>query len=139
VMRMAPAAIAAGRELELEVLESIPISGEREAIAGALRNLIDNAVRAAPLGSTVRVRVGPGACLSVADQGPGIDAADLPQIFDRYRQGDQKTSGSAGLGLSIVKKTMSLDAAPGEGSVFTLEFSSGKPPLSSALTGEAQG
>jgi signal transduction histidine kinase len=129
VMRMAPAAIAAGRELELEVLESIPISGEREAIAGALRNLIDNAVRAAPEGSTVRVRVGPGAALSVVDRGPGIDPADVPRICDRYRQGAQKTSGSAGLGLSIVKKTMErhggtvrLDAAPGEGFVFKLEF-----------------
>jgi signal transduction histidine kinase len=146
VMRMAPAAIAAGRELELEVLESLPISGEREAIAGALRNLIDNAVRAAPEGSTVRVRVGPGAALSVADRGSGIDLADVPRIFDRYRQGDQKTSGSAGLGLSIVKKTMerhggrvSLDAAPGQGSVFTLEFPRGRVPLACPYSGEAQG
>jgi signal transduction histidine kinase len=129
VMRMAPAVIAQGRELELEVEGVVAVRGEGEAIAGALRNLIENAVRAAPLGSAVKVKVGPGAEISVMDKGPGIAEADIPRIFDRYRQGDRKVSGSAGLGLSIVKRTMErhggsvrLATKPGEGCVFTLVF-----------------
>jgi len=129
VMRMAPAAIADGRELALNVKATAPIYGEREAIAGALRNLIENAVRAAPKGSAVKVSVGPGTTVSVIDEGPGIPAADIPLVFDRYRQGDRKSSGRAGLGLSIVKRTMErhggqvlLKTAPGKGTTFTLEF-----------------
>lgn len=129
VKRMAPAAIGEGRELELEISDPIEVHGEREAVAGALRNLIENAVRASPKGSAVQVKVGPGSEVSVIDRGPGIGEADVPHIFDRYRQGDRKTSGSAGLGLSIVKRTMerhggtiSLKTAPGRGCVFTLRF-----------------
>jgi signal transduction histidine kinase len=129
VMRMAPAAIAAGREVELDVSGTALVQGERETIAGALRNLIENAVRAAPAGSAVTVRVGIGSKVSVSDRGPGIEEADIHRVFDRYRQGDRKTSGSAGLGLSIVRRTMerhggtvSLETEPGRGCVFTLVF-----------------
>jgi two-component system OmpR family sensor kinase len=132
VVRMAPAAIAQERELELDVAGAVEVRGEREAIAGALRNLIENAVRAAPTGSAIRVKVGPGSEVSVIDDGPGIPAADIGHVFDRYRQGDRKTKGSAGLGLSIVKRTMerhggqvSLKTAPGEGTAFTLTFPAG--------------
>ena len=129
VARMAPQAIAQRRELELDATKPVKVQGEREAIAGALRNLIENAVRAAPQGSAVKVKVGPDPQISVVDEGPGIPEADIPRVFDRYRQGDRKTSGSAGLGLSIVKRTMErhggtvdLKTAPGEGCAFTLTF-----------------
>jgi two-component system OmpR family sensor kinase len=136
VMRMAPAAIAEGRELELDVAQAVDVEGEREAIAGALRNLVENAMRAAPVGSAVRVKVGPGSEVAVIDTGPGIPETEIPRIFDRYRQGDRKTCGSAGLGLSIVKRTMerhggtvSLATAAGQGCAFTLIFPAPAAPL----------
>ena len=63
---------------------------------------------------------------TVADEGPGIDAADQTRIFERYeRVGD--TPGGVGLGLAISRRLarsmggdIELQSAPGEGARFTL-------------------
>ncbi len=129
VARLAPLAIAQGRNLELSVVDAAIVRGEPETIAGAIRNLIENAMRAAPAGSAVEVKVGPGLMVAVTDHGRGIAQKDLPHIFDRYRQGDRKTAGRAGLGLSIVSRTMerhggtvTIETSPGAGCCFTLRF-----------------
>ncbi len=129
VARMAPLAIAQGRDIELSVEGTALVRGEPETIAGAIRNLVENAVRAAPAGSAVEVSVGPGRTVTVADHGRGIAQKDLEHIFDRYRQGDRKTAGRAGLGLSIVSRTMerhggavTIDTSPNAGCSFTLSF-----------------
>lgn len=107
-MRMAPLALDAERHVELIDAGSGAVRGHREAIASALRNLIENAVRATPPYTTVRVTAGPGSRLSVEDSGPGIAADMQSKLFKRFTQGDQGIKGSAGLGLSIVQRIMDL-------------------------------
>ena len=60
----------------------------------------------------VQVRLDDGT-LTVADQGPGIDAADLPHVFDRfYRSSEARTLPGSGLGLSIVRRAADRHGAP---------------------------
>jgi two-component system, OmpR family, phosphate regulon sensor histidine kinase PhoR len=81
-----------------------------------LENLLANAIRYAGQGSTCTVEVsGPasGALLVVSDDGKGVDALDLPRLFERFYRGDQaRTSRGTGLGLAIVKHVVT--SAEGE-------------------------
>ena len=75
----------------------------------ALDNLLDNALRFAPTGSSVTLVVrqdGDVAVLSVLDEGPGIAPEFIPRAFDRFSRPDctpEHDQGSTGLGLSIVR------------------------------------
>ena len=101
----APGGGAAPRaELDVELFER------------AVANLLDNALKFCPPGSTVTlasvVRDGKVE-VSVADDGPGIPAADLPQLFDRFYQSRSSVApatadGGRGLGLAIVKRIAEL-------------------------------
>jgi two-component system sensor histidine kinase MprB len=46
--------------------------------------------------------------LRVADQGPGIDAADLPHVFDRFYRGDGTVASGSGLGLAIARELVQM-------------------------------
>ncbi len=129
VQQLAPLALDRGRETEFQDEGAAVIQGHRDAIAGAVRNLVDNALRAAPKGSVVTVIAGPGPVIEVRDQGPGIDPALRRDLFSRFAQGDKRTRGSTGLGLAIVAKTMEIhdgsvtvSDCPGGGSRFRLTF-----------------
>ena len=68
--------------------------------------LVDNAIRHTPPGGQVRVavRAGPdGARLDVEDDGPGIRAADMPHVFERFWRAPGAPSGGTGLGLAIAR------------------------------------
>jgi signal transduction histidine kinase len=128
--KAAPQALNSGRQIAVEAPDwPVVVRGNVAAIATALRNLIDNAVRHSPPGGCVTVRVGerePG--LKVADQGPGIPAADRARIFEPFWRG--ATPGAAGLGLSIVKEMAELHGASVSihdnlptGAVFRIDFS----------------
>jgi two-component system sensor histidine kinase MprB len=81
------------------------VVGDSDMLERAVTNLLDNAVKWSPPGGTVRVQL-EGDRLRVADQGPGIDEADLPHIFDRFYRGDtSRNTPGTGLGLSIVAQT----------------------------------
>jgi signal transduction histidine kinase len=94
-------------------------------------NLLTNALKFTPAGGTVTIDCGRSdgqAVLHVADTGPGIAAADLPRIFDRFWRGRQalRTSGS-GIGLAIAAEltrahggTLAAASEPGQGTVMTL-------------------
>ncbi len=95
-------------EAEIEPVGDVTIDADR--IGQILGNLVDNAFRYAPEGGTVTVRLNPrpgGFVVAVSDTGPGIDAEDLPRVFDRLyvaqRYRPVRPEGS-GLGLSIVKE-----------------------------------
>ncbi len=129
VQQLAPLALDRGRETEFQDEGAAIIQGHRDAIAGAVRNLVDNALRAAPKGSVVTVVAGPGPVIEVRDQGPGIDPALRRDLFSRFAQGDKRTRGSTGLGLAIVAKTMEIHDGsvtvgdcPGGGTRFRLTF-----------------
>ncbi|GAA4536673.1 sensor histidine kinase [Amycolatopsis samaneae] len=96
-------------EIEFDVaLQPWVLTGDNSALERAVLNLLDNAVKFSPSGSTVRVRLYPlgdgTAVVEVADSGPGIADEDLPKVFDRfYRSSEARTLPGSGLGLAIVK------------------------------------
>jgi len=85
---------------------------DSDRITQVMNNLIGNAVRFTPEGGSIQVDVarpaaGNGISVSVTDSGPGIDAQDLPYIFDRFYRAEKsraRSSGGSGLGLAIVKQ-----------------------------------
>ncbi len=96
--------------LELDAPASLPpVSADSDRLAQVLRNLLANALRHAAPGGHVQVvaqTLGDGVRISVADDGPGIPAADLPHVFDRFWRGDparSRDSGGSGLGLAITR------------------------------------
>lgn len=120
---LAPHAVAAGIQLELSEGEDVEISGTPALLHVLLRNLIDNAIRYSPTGTTVRVTVtrsGRSARLTVSDEGPGIPATELLKARERFYRVLGTGQDGSGLGLSIVQRiaeihgTM-LELTPGEG------------------------
>lgn len=98
-------------------------------------NILSNAIKYSPKGSTVRVRSfreEDRACLAIRDQGPGFTEDDRQHLYERFRRLSARPTAnesSTGLGLSIVKKIadlhqadIRLDSAPGEGSEFIVAF-----------------
>jgi two-component system, OmpR family, sensor histidine kinase KdpD len=101
-------AILGTRTLELDVPEEIPIVyGDPSAIEHILANLLDNAVKYSPDGTSIEVQISTDdneLLISVADRGPGIPEHVLPKVFERYRRADEHAEGgSVGLGLFIVR------------------------------------
>jgi signal transduction histidine kinase len=103
----ATAASARDTRLELDAADAaVVVRGDRAALAVLLRNLVDNAVRYAPSGARVAVRVAQEAGaprLDVDDSGPGMDEADRARAFDRFWRRDSSDATGSGLGLSIVR------------------------------------
>lgn len=90
-----------GRDITVTTDDS-SLHGRPAALERAVQNLVDNACKFAPTGAIdVAVR---GGVVSVRDHGPGLDPADIPQLFDRfYRAIGTRGLPGSGLGLSIVK------------------------------------
>ena len=110
-------------------LDELHLVGDPEGLERTVTNLLDNAVKWSPAGSTIRVRL-EGNRLRVSDEGPGIPEADLPYVFDRFYRGEtgRRTPGT-GLGLSIVAKTVedhggtvTAGRASGGGAEFTVQL-----------------
>ncbi|MDO5627917.1 MAG: HAMP domain-containing sensor histidine kinase [Mobilicoccus sp.] len=112
--------------------EAVEITGDSARLTQVVVNLLANARLHTPPGTTVvaGLRSTPDTVsLTVADDGPGIPPDLLPTIFERFSRGDgarTRTSGSTGLGLSIVdavvsahRGTIDVDSSPG-GTRFTL-------------------
>ncbi|WP_405852038.1 MULTISPECIES: sensor histidine kinase [unclassified Streptomyces] len=83
------------------------MSGDEDALARVVRNLLDNALRHAATRIDVSLRTLHGtARLVVADDGPGIPGADRERVFDRFTRLDDaraRDTGGSGLGLAIVR------------------------------------
>lgn len=107
-----------------------------EVISTVVNNLMGNAIKYTREGSitlSIKTKEERGVeyvCLSVADTGQGIPAADLPHIFERYYQAhhNKKISGT-GIGLALTKNLVdlhegeiSVESTPGEGSTFTVRL-----------------
>jgi signal transduction histidine kinase len=111
------------------------VIGDEERLTQLLRNLLENAAKYTPLGTTVDVqlrRSDATAQLVVADSGPGIAAEHLAHLWDRYYRVDKvrsRESGGTGLGLPIVKYIaeahggrVGLASEAGAGTTFTVEL-----------------
>jgi signal transduction histidine kinase len=123
------------RELRVSgVQDPVWVRGDKDLIYRALRNVLDNALQHTPTATPVDVTL-EGSAVKVRDYGPPIPPERRERIFDRFDRGDKRPAKSgAGLGLSIVKKTMEvhggralLESARGEGNIFILEFNPLRP------------
>jgi two-component system OmpR family sensor kinase/two-component system sensor histidine kinase QseC len=106
VADVVPLAASCGTELRLEADAAVPVRGDRPALAALVRNLADNAVRYAPRGAKVELRVarqGERALLRVDDSGPGIPPAERERVFDRFYRRAAGDEPGSGLGLAIVR------------------------------------
>jgi two-component system, OmpR family, sensor histidine kinase TctE len=136
VETMAPWALARKRTLAFSgAPKAVRVKGNAHAIADAIRNLVENAVVHSPVGTEALVSTHPDGSVSVANDGPGIPAADQQRIFDRFWRGKDAASQGAGLGLAIVKEimkmhggTVAVENSPAGGVVFTLQFGAGVSP-----------
>ncbi|MEU4496819.1 HAMP domain-containing sensor histidine kinase [Streptomyces sp. NPDC023998] len=82
------------------------VRAEPAALERAVVNVLDNAVKFSPPGSTVEVALKAGD-LTVRDHGPGIPADELPHVFERFwRSPSARALPGSGLGLSIVARTV---------------------------------
>jgi two-component system sensor histidine kinase MprB len=115
-------------------LEPAAVDGVPERLGRAVNNLLDNAAKFSPPGGPVEVSLRGGA-LTVRDHGPGVPAAELPHIFDRfYRGGNARERAGSGLGLAIVRQVaerhgggVAAAAAPGGGLAVTFTLPGARP------------
>ena len=106
------------------------VSFDKSMMQKVLNNLLSNALKYTPEEGSVHVhltREEGSLKVAVSDNGRGIPAADIPDIFDRfYRSGNAGTTTGTGIGLSLVKQyvemhggTVAVSSKEGEGSVFS--------------------
>jgi two-component system sensor histidine kinase KdpD len=128
--------ILAQHQVELELAADLPMI-ELDAVLfeQVLFNILDNAAKYAPAGTTIRIqswRDMDAVCLQVLDEGEGIPPADLEKIFDKFhraQKGDQVRAGT-GLGLAIsrgfveaMKGTITAaNRTDRKGAVFTIKL-----------------
>jgi signal transduction histidine kinase len=130
---LAAAARVRGLEVEATVEPGRIVHGDREVLKRAVTNLLDNAIRVAPEGSTVRLAHGEHAgwaWLAVSDDGPGIAPEHQQSIFDRFWRADDgraRPGGGSGLGLAIVRQiaeahrgSVEVFSEPGRGATFVV-------------------
>jgi signal transduction histidine kinase len=128
------------RQLQFEstLTDAVEVFGDRELLAQALTNLLDNAVKYTPSHGKIAVRLerrGDIARLTVADSGPGVPEEDRNRVLQRFTRLDQaRSQPGAGLGLALVNAvTMQHHGRlvlgdNGPGLVVTLELPALSPP-----------
>jgi two-component system sensor histidine kinase MprB len=118
-------------------LEPTNVVGAPDSLTRAVSNLLDNAAKWSADGGLVEVSLH-GGTLEVRDHGPGINAADLPYVFERfYRGAGARERPGSGLGLAIVAQVVSAhggevraDRPAGGGALLTARFPRAEPVAS---------
>jgi len=127
----------------------VPMWGDGERIHQIVTNLVSNALKFTPAGGRVDVQLRVGdavATIEVADTGDGIAVADLPIIWEPFRQGRHSPRrGGLGIGLDLVRRLTELhrgrvavnSPGPGRGSSFRIELPLSTPtaPVSDPAVG----
>jgi two-component system sensor histidine kinase TctE len=109
-----PDALARGQDLGFESEGPVTVRGDPLLLRELLTNLVENALRYCPTGSTITVRVVPdrkGASLEVEDDGPGIAPQQRQRVLDRFYRIPGSGADGSGLGLAIVKEIADRHAA----------------------------
>jgi two-component system phosphate regulon sensor histidine kinase PhoR len=122
-------ALRAELALESDVPAGLVVPLRPRMLQVVLGNLLDNALRYAGRGATFRISAlleNGSVLLDVSDDGAGVDASDVPRLFERFFRSDRsRATRGTGLGLAIVKHivtaadgTAEVEGAPGEGTRF---------------------
>jgi len=125
-----------GRQVLVSVNGSVPaIRADREAVSCVLWNLLDNAVKYSPEGSTIRVDLAPAGrrvTIAVRDQGAGISRAEQKRIFQKFVRGaaaKERSVQGTGVGLAVARRIVrahggdiTVESEPGRGSTFTVSL-----------------
>ena len=123
--------VADAKEIQLDAFvdpDAGPVLADPGRLQQVVWNLLSNAIKFSPAHGRIEIQLerdGSFARITVADKGSGIKPELLPQIFDRFRQGERK-SGGLGLGLAIVRHIVELhggtvraqSAGEGQGATF---------------------
>ena len=125
----------ARHEVKLDVTEELPpVKMDLRRVQEIISQLLDNAGKYSPPGTPITITAevqGNAMVISVADQGPGIEAVDQSMVFDKFYRGISKRQSvhGTGMGLAIAKAiaeahggTISLITQPGRGSVFSFNL-----------------
>ncbi|OPA97064.1 ATPase [Pseudomonas fluorescens] len=118
---------------DLDEADESMVSADQSLLTRALFNVLENAIKYSPSGTTVTLSHGNASGLlqcRISDQGPGIASADLPELFNQYRRFDSaQGSEGLGLGLTMVKAVIErhggrilCESELGKGSTFTLQL-----------------
>lgn len=136
------------KEIKLQIVLDTaqrPVMGDPDRLQQVIWNLLSNAVKFTPRGGKIQVQlkhVNSHVQVVVSDTGQGIELDFLPYVFERFRQGDTKTTrkhGGLGLGLAIAKHIVELHGGAihaqsegtGKGSTFSFSL-----PVAIARTAE---
>ncbi|MCI0584001.1 MAG: ATP-binding protein [Chloroflexi bacterium] len=136
--RFAPLAAPRAIRIDLATPAAIAVA-DRDRVAEIVDNLLSNAIRHAPDGSSIDVAtrvVGTSVRVSVADRGPGLAPEQLEAVFERFYRVDparSRAAGGSGIGLAIVRalatamggRAWAESPGPGRGATFVLELPSG--------------
>jgi two-component system sensor histidine kinase MprB len=122
-------------EFVVETDDSL-VPAVRERLNRAVMNLLENAAKWSPPGSSVEISVKRGE-VSIKDHGPGVSDEDLPRVFDRfYRAASARGMPGSGLGLAIVKQiaeqhsgSVKVESSDGNGSTFRLQIPLEREPV----------
>ena len=119
-----PVAQEQGRRFGWRAEPALAVRGAPDLLKRVVLNLVDNAFRHTPPSAAVHIAVASEngkVCIEVRDEGPGIPAAEIPHVFERFRPGRGATSGT-GLGLALCREIVlrhggdiALESAPGAG------------------------
>ena len=126
-------------EKDIVVKDAVPhvtVLGDAQSLSQAVAILLDNAIKYSPKGSTIYVEgraQGKFGYLTVRDEGQGIEAVDLPHIFDRFYRADQSRNkhkiDGYGIGLSLAQKiieqhkgTITVESVPHKGATFIIKL-----------------
>jgi two-component system, OmpR family, sensor kinase len=147
------ALLHAGWPIEYHGAGDGAVVGDELRVRQAVANLLANARSHTPPGTHITVTLaaaGPDRAITVADDGPGIAAEDVPHLFERFFRVDAsraRRSGGSGLGLSIVQAiavahggSVSAESAPGAGATFTIVLPAvaAEQPATGVPVGEAE-
>ena len=133
------------QNLQLQGDDGAIVRGDRMILRQAAVNVLHNAIKFSPVGSSISMRVwkqNGECCLSISDSGPGIAEEHWNKVFNRFYRVDRSRSGDAGgtgLGLAIALWAtelhggrISLKSVRGSGTTFQIEL-----PTAASLTSQA--
>ncbi len=130
----------AGWQIEKNISDDLPvIAADAQALESVIKNLLQNALKYAADGKWISISASisqppkrSAVQITIADHGPGIEAADVPHIFDPFYRSNKvlaSTTAGSGLGLSLVKRhleahrgTVSVTTSRESGTAFTLHL-----------------